>query len=260
MGKGDELVKKAKGKIPKVEVILDEAWADLSLSDDFIRTNFGEALRLIDERATEIYFCYERKALEFAAHGWLERRRNRIRDELDELSALLQERGWEAFKERATALFMDFAKLVQQLEKDLGNMRKARGGRTFELAAARLLQTTCIPCEKPKGKEVQQRLEHIDLVVPNVATALNQPARTIFLTLKRTLRERWKQEVPAAQGRQCWLLTLDPNISEVKADDIHKKGLTAYVLDTVAAQLQQSGKIWMRSLNKLPADLRQVLG
>ncbi len=124
MGKWDELVERAKGKIPKVAVILDEAWATLPLSEGFIRTDFGEALRRIDEKATTIYFGYEHRAMEFATQGWLGHRRDSLRDKWNELATLLQEQGWEAFKARATALFMDFAELVQQLEKDLGNMRK----------------------------------------------------------------------------------------------------------------------------------------
>ena len=95
---------------------------------------------------------------------------------------------------------------------------------------------------------------------PDVKTALKEPERAIFLTLKRTLRERWKQEVPAAQGRRCWLLTIDLDISEAKADDIHRKGLEAFVLEGVADQLRQKGKIWVRSLNELPEALREAPG
>lgn len=202
MGKWDALVERAKQQIPSVKAILDETWTALSLSDDFIVIAFGEALQHIDKQARTIYCRYERKALEFVAQGWLEARRGRIRDEL---MALLQEQGWEAFKKRATALFMDFAELVQKLEKDLGNMRKVRGGVTFERAVERLLKTIGIPCERPRKREERRKLEHIDLVIPDVATALNIPDSAVFLALKRTLRERWKQEVPAAQSRKCWL-------------------------------------------------------
>jgi len=224
------VVKRAKDHIPSVEEILDEALHTLSLDRDFIFRCFGEALQQIDEQATEIYLRYERQALEFAAQEWLEQRREQLQQDWERLSALLREHGWDAFKQEVMPVFMDFAQLVQRLEKDLGNMRKARGGLTFERAVEKLLSTIAIPCERPKGQEAQRKLERIDLVSPDVKTALSEPERAIFLTLKRTLRERWKQEVPAAQGRRCWLLTIDPNISETKADDIHRKGLEAFVL------------------------------
>jgi hypothetical protein len=190
----------------------------------------------------------------------LEQRREQLQQDWERLSALLRERGWDAFKQEVTPVFMDFAQLVQRLEKDLGNMRKARGGLTFERAVERLLAKIAIPCERPMGREAQRKLEHIDLVSPDVKTALNEPERAIFLTLKRTLRERWKQEVPAAQGRRCWLLTIDLDISEAKADDIHRKGLEAFVLEGVADQLRQKGKTWVRSLNELPEALREAPG
>ncbi len=256
----DALVERAKECIPPVEKILDEALRTLSLDKDFIFRCFGEALQRIDEKAMEIYLRHERQAMEFAAQEWLEQRRERLQQDWERLSALLRENGWDAFKQEVMPVFMDFAQLVQRLEKDLGNMRKARGELTFERAVEKLLSTIAIPCERPRGQEAQRKLERIDLVSPDVKTALNEPERSIFLTLKRTLRERWKQEVPAAQGRRCWLLTIDLEMSEAKADDIHLKSLEAFVPEKVAIQLRQRGKFWVRSLNELPKALREVLG
>jgi len=259
-GQDDDLVQRALRLIPSVTDILKQALQCLQLGADFAFTQFGEALRRVDEKATEIYLANERKALEFAAQDWLEQNRDRFSYELPGLFDLLRKQGWDAFKERVTPLFVDFAELVQKLEKRLGNMRKARGGQTFELAVACLLQMVCVSCEKPKG-DVQKQLRRIDLVVPDIQTALNNPRQAVFLTLKRTLRERWKQEVPTAQGRRCWLLTLDTDLSENKADEIAELGLeVVYVLSDVATNLQQSGKTWVRSLDNLPNDLRQVLG
>jgi hypothetical protein len=257
-GEWDAVVEKAKEHIPSVEKILDEALCTLSLDRDFIFHCFGEALQRIDEQATEIYLKHERQAMEFIAQEWLEQRREQLQQDWERLSSLLRENGWDAFKQEVMPVFIDFAQLVQRLEKDLGNMRKARGGLTFERAVEKLLSTIAIPCERPRGREAQ-KLERIDLVSPDVKTALNEPERAIFLTLKRTLRERWKQEVPAAQGRRCWLLTLDPDITETKADEIHEKGLEAFVPEEVAVRVRQKGKIWVRSLDELPKSLREAL-
>jgi len=260
LAKWDAVVKRAKEHIPSVEKILDEELCTLSLDKDFVFRRFGKALQRIDEQATEIYLKHERQAMEFIAQEWLEQRREQLQQDWERLWALLRERGWDAFKQEVMPVFMDFAQLVQRLEKDLGNMRKTRGGLTFERAVERLLAKIAIPCERPMGREAQRNLERIDLVSPDVQTALNEPKRAIFLTLKRTLRERWKQEVPAAQGRRCWLLTLDPDIPETKADEIHEKGLEAFVPEEVAVQLRQKGKIWMRSLDELPKLLQEALG
>lgn len=259
-GRWDELVRKAVALIPTVVNILEQTLQTLQLDANFVSSHFGEALRRVDEKATEIYLTHEREVLEFTAQSWLEQNRDRFAQELPELISLLHERGWEDFKQRVMPIFVDFAELVQKLEKHLGNMRKARGGQTFELAVANLLSIIGVNCEKPKGK-AQQQLKRIDLVVPDIQTALSKPEQAIFLTLKRTLRERWKQEVPAAQGRQCWLLTLDTDLSIDKADEIRQLGLEAiYCLNDVAESLRFKGKTWVRSLDSLPNDLRRVLG
>jgi len=265
----DAVVERAKKHIPSVERILDEALRTLSLDRDFIFCCFGEALQQIDEQATEIYLRYERQALEFAAREWLEQRREQLQQDWERLSALLREHGWDAFKQEVIPVFMDFALLVQRLEKDLGNMRKARGGLTFERAVEKLLLEICIPCERPKGKD-RKKLGRFDFVVPNVKTALKKPDRAIFLELKRTLGERWKQKVTVDRERseRCWLLTIDPKIGEEKAKGIYERirrgDLGAFfapkeVANQLRRKLRQRGKIWVRSLNKLPEALRRAL-
>ncbi len=258
-GQWDGVVRRAKAFIPSVESILDEVLERLQLSRCFVQNKFSESLRRIDEKATEIYLSYERSALNFAAECWLEANRDHLRDEWGKLLSVLQEKGWDAFKSQVMPLFVDFAELVQRLEKDLGNMRKARGGATFEQAVMRLLKMLDIPCEKPVSKNVSAKLKRIDLVVPDIQTALEKPERSVFLTLKRTLREQWKQEVPTAQGRRCWLLTIDTQIGIDKVDEIKDYGLELYALDEVAVNLQKKSKTWVHSLNDLPNDLRKAL-
>lgn len=262
-----DVLEKAKRCIPPVETILDNAWSALSLDEEFIRHYFGEALRQIDERAMEIYLKHERRAMKFAAQEWLEQRRKRLQREWDHLSALLQEDRWEAFKRKVVPMFMDFARLFQRLEKALGNMRKARAGSTFERAVEKLLREICIRCGRPKKKKDQKELERFDLVVPDVETACNTPDRAIFLELKRTLGERWKQKVAVdpKRSKRCWLLTIDHKLGDEKVKGIYEricnKDLGAFfVPEDVANKLRQKGETWVRSLNELPEALREALG
>ncbi|MCX8097099.1 MAG: type II restriction endonuclease [Spirochaetes bacterium] len=101
----------------------------------------------------------------------------------------------ENYIEKLKNEFLEFAKAIQNLEKHLGNMRKARGGKSFEKIILILLRMIEITCEIPKG-EYRNRLKRIDIVIPSSQQAINYPDRSVFLTCKRTLRERWKQEVP----------------------------------------------------------------
>lgn len=147
--------------------------------------------------------------------------------------------------------------MVQGLEKDLGNMRKARGGKTFEKILSRLLGLIEIEAVSPKG-EAKKRLKRIDLVIPSIETALNTPDRAIFLTCKRTLRERWKQEVPqVGTNQRVYLLTIDDDLSESKAKEIEEKGLIAFVKDEIKEREGLRDKPWIRKFSDFPKELER---
>lgn len=251
------LLEEAKRRIPSIDQILNEALQ--VMTGTLISMPFGKALQELDAQATHIYLGYEHEAMRFFAEGWLESRRDRLVAEFEQLHHLLRTEQWHAFKARAATLFSDFAEAVQRLEKDLGNMRKARGGKTFEKAVSHLLSAWGIPHQAPQGN-ARRELKSIDLVVPDVQTVQANPERSVLLALKRTLRERWKEEVPAAKGKRCWLITLDPVISEGKVDAIIGEGIEqVYAPDEVVQRWRQNAKIQVRSLNALPEDLKQAI-
>lgn len=203
----------------------------------------------MDEEGHKIYRCYEEEALKALAEGWLELKGTEIRQQLE---GILRKQGWKEFKKRVSEMFVEFARLVQQIEKDLGNKRKALAGTNFERAVEQLLRFVGVEIERPKG-EVRKLLRRIDLVVPNQDVAIKEPDRAVFLTLKRTLRERWKQEIPVRRGQgKFYLVTIDPSIPEPKAEEIREMEVIAYVQDSIAHQLK---KEWIRPLSKLPSDL-----
>ncbi len=137
-------------------------------------------------------------------------------------------------------------------------MRKSRGGRNFELAVERCLQFIDIPVEKPK-KSVSEQLKRIDLVIPNEETALRTPDKAVFLTCKRTLRERWKQEIPQiGPNQRVYLITLDENLSKRKAAEIQQQGLIAFVRDELKDQ-NHSDASHIRKLSDSPTTLDKVV-
>ncbi|MBC7328374.1 hypothetical protein H5T87_09735 [bacterium] len=171
---------------------------------------------------------------------------------------IANEQGWDEFIKKAKALFSDFAFLVQALEKDLGNMRKSRGGRTFEKLVLRLLGAMGVPCEFPRG-HAKERLRRIDIVIPSTQVALETPDRAFFLACKRTLRERWRQEVPLAQPNQrVYLITIDEELPESKAREIKERGLIAFVRDDLKERNHLKGNAWIRRLSDLPKVLKGI--
>lgn len=250
-----EILKFSKEIIPSVDFILNEAYKKLNLNKAFIENNFGEALILLDKEATMVFKTYEEKALIKLANLWLNSQKEKIRKKLEKIVA---QKGWNEFIKKASKIFLEFAKLVQALEKDLGNMRKARGGKTFEKIILKFLNFLEIKSEIPtaKAKEV---LKRIDIVIPSVSVAIRTPDRAIFLTCKRTLRERWKQEVPQARlNQRIYLLTIDEELSLNKADEINEKGLIAFVPDKILERAEFKNKPWIRKLKDLPSLLKKI--
>jgi len=243
-----KFIKEAKKEIPSVDEIINFTWERLNLEKDLVINKFGEILIKFDEFATNLFKEYERKSLEKLAKLWIEKQKGELKSKLEKL---LKD---EDFVEKLSKIFVDFALLVQQLEKDLGNMRKARGGKTFEKVVEKLLKFIDIKCEIPKG-EIKKKLRRIDIVIPSGKVAIETPDKAIFITCKRTLRERWKQEVPSVGPNQrVYLLTIDNELSETKAKEIKNLGLIVYIKDNLKEE-KFKDLPWVRKLSDLPKDI-----
>ena len=249
----EQLIKNAKNEIPPVDAILDEAWNTLKIKKGSIKNHFGEFVLSLDDEATKKYRIYEKKAIEYLAQSWLYFQKDDIKLRFEEI---IKQEGWKQFIEKATKLFVEFGVIIQQLEKDLGNMRKARGGKTFEKMLVKLLCFMNIKCETPKGR-LGEKLQRIDIVVPSIDVALHTPDRAFFITCKRTLRERWKQEVPQARlNQRIYLLTIDDNLSKNKAIEINNKGLIAFVRDDLFQKEDFINMPWIRKLSDFPEEIQ----
>lgn len=247
-----KLIDNAKKAIPPQKSILDEAFSELKLTTSQVRKNFGKSLLSIDKTATKIYLSYEKSAIQSIVESWLLSQNDEVRQWFNET---VNNKDWDSFIEHATKRFTDFANIVQPFEKVLGNMRKSRGGRTFEDAIIRLVLLLGKPIARPTGKN-KDELGKIDLVLPDVETAKKTPDRALFITCKRTLRERWKQEIPTGKSNwRYYLLTIDPDISQGKAEEIHEKSLIAYVLDDVKKNKQIEKMPWIRPLSEFPKEI-----
>jgi len=245
----EEFIRKAKEEIPSVEHIMDLVWKEANFTKEQVWESFGSVLMEFDQRATEKFLEYEKKAIRKLAQLWIESQESNVKERFRKI---LEDN--ENFVKKLAEIFSSFAELVQRLEKDLGNMRKARGGATFERSVIELLKYIGIPCQAPKG-EVREKLRRVDVVIPSEDVALNTPDKAVFITCKRTLRERWKQEVPSAGPNQrFYLVTIDHKLSDKKVKEIGSKGLIVYVRDELKEENFKNFH-WVRKLSDLPKDL-----
>ncbi len=115
-----------------------------------------------------------------------------------------------------------------------------------------------IDAEFPSGM-AKEKLRRIDIVIPSNKVALETPDRAIFLTCKRTLRERWKQEIPQVRANQrVYLLTIDEELSKTKAEEINEKALIVFVRDEIKRIEYIKDMPWIRKLSELPKELQRL--
>jgi len=237
--------------IPELDVIFKQAIKSLKLdksSEEEISQNFEKLLRSVESAASNIYREYEKKAFEKLRDLW-------IRNRKEWISRILKEKGEDGIKE----ILSEFIEAVRELEFRAGQMRKSRGGKTFEYAVKRLLNLAGVPCEEPH-KETKKILKRIDLVSPDAETARLTPDKSIFIAIKRTLRERWKQVVPEhMKGARLYLVTINGKLPEDKAKEIRETGMVVYVRDELKEKPHLKNKPWVRKLSDLPKDIKNTV-
>ena len=249
----ERIIYQVKQKIPSLQKILNEAIESIKrtspqvLAREYIKAHFSECVTTLEPKAFEIYLDYEEKAFLSAIDIWISQNESTIRG--------ISEKGLPS-SDFAKEVIKLFYPLVQRLEFESGQTRKARGGRTFELVIEYLLGKVGIPCQKPEGKQPRAILKRVDLVIPGQMTAIECPDKAFFLSCKRTLRERWKQTIPERKPSwRVFLLTQDEDLPEDKAKEIDQLGMIVYVRDELKSKGYLAKKPWVRKLSHLPKDL-----
>lgn len=235
------IVTEALETIPDVDIIVDESIEKLRetniLTPEKVNSNFSDALETLEETAYSVYLVYELKALE-----------------------KLKEMCLEYLENAATvkrALDYTFP-LVKEFEFRAGQARKTRGGHTFEKAVPLLLQKILIQCEKPTGDDATNTFRQVDLIAPSVQLAKEKPDQAIYISAKRTLRERWKQVVDEKILGYVYFITNTTDkgdLSKNKAESISKHKIILYVQDKVKNWDYLKNEKFVRTLNDLPKDL-----
>ncbi len=246
-----EEVEEAIKIIPQIDIILKETIKFLKLdkiSTEDVAENFEQLVKDVESTAFKIYKEYERKAFEKLAELWVINRKNMI-------SKILKEKGEMGVKE----IILQLVEPIRKMEFRAGQMRRARGGKTFEHIVRILLNLAGVPCEEPH-KETREALERIDLVSPDAETARQTPDKSIFIATKRTLRERWKQVVPEhMKGARLYLVTINGKLPKKKAEEIKKAGMVVYVRSELKDKNHLKNKPWVRKLSDLPKDIKDTI-
>jgi len=159
---------------------------------EYIKKNFS---RLVRESESEAYSYY----LECEKESWIKG-----------LNAYLHPRLDQSRKEQLEDfLYQDFEELTSFFTS-LANSRRARAGGAFQYIIKDLLSSLDYPfVENPRINGIP------DFLFPSTEHYIENPVDCIILTVKRKIRERWRQIVTEGSlGLGFFLATIDEDVSE----------------------------------------------
>ena len=235
----------AKTGIPSTSEIIFESMGQIRrdspemLEPDFVRSRFSDALEKVFSVTYETYKRYEENAINSLAETFLS----------EWSSSLGREKTREMFRTAVTESI--------KMEKSLSQSRSSRAGSSFEAIVQELLHIIRIPSERVTRGDKRAGLNRIDLVIPDRETAVASPDRTHFLSLKTSLRDRWRRRLFLHnQGQMIHLLTILQNevLSNRVAQNIVDHGIFLYVPDRVKDN-RFADESRIRKLSDLPASI-----
>ena len=232
--------------IPKTDEIIIEAMNKIRKSNprmldpDYVRDNFSDAVETLFRVAYETYKGYEK----------------------EKINALAEETflaGWSKNigRKQALAMFRMAVNEAIKMEKSHSQSRSSRAGKSFEVIVGKLLGIAGIHSEPVGRKDKKTKMSRIDLVIPDRKTAVETPDKAHFLSLKTSLRERWKQVSQEQRpGQRTHLVTLLQKeiLPNETAQEIVNDGIFLYVPDRVKDdRFHDEPRI--RRLSDLPASV-----
>jgi len=228
--------------IPKPIEVFQEALASISgskLHPTYVRSHFSECISTTEHSAYDKFLGYQKMAAKIVIEDFTKQYRGRIDNE--PLPNVLE-------------VFMP---LAMEFEKRASQMRKSRAGTTFEMITKFLFDRAGVESEIT-ARSIRKKLHRMDIVVPNLQVALKTPDRAAFLSLKHTLRERWKSSLPDKDRNWVmFMITLDNDIAEDKALDMGEHDVILYIKDEIKAKPHLARKDWIRRLSDLPGELKR---
>jgi len=197
---------------------------------NYIKKNFSYLVTLSEQKAYEAYLDNQKSAWKRALDDYLK-------------PTLIET---DPKKSRADFLYNHFDEL-NSFFLSLSQSRKARGGGAFQYIIKDLLNRLDYPfTEEPviNGKP--------DFLFPSKEYFLENPVDCVIFTVKRMIRERWRQIVTeGTQGLGFFLATIDDKISE---NQIHEMSTNRIFL-VVPQDLKSHNTIYSDASNVISFEI-----
>lgn len=223
-----------KKSIPSANDIVDEAFKEVGListatTPEEVLLNFNNNLKSVFEHTLKVLERYEEKA-----YGQILKELCKQRQE--EIIPLIK---YSSNKGECQIQIDCIGEILVALSPDLWHIflsrsqsRKARGGADFQHQIAKLLKLANVPFEQEEKKY------WLDFMIPSSNAFKKDKTRTILLSAKRTLRERWREvveELYNTRSPNVYLATTDisEDISLEKVNQIKQYNVHLLVWDDV---------------------------
>jgi len=230
---------RSKPKIKDVDEILKEAIDKIlkenrvSSLKELAQRNFSDCVIQLEKEAHKIY----------------------KNEEQNYIKEFLKEKGVsETLAENLSPTISEFATTIS-------NIRRARAGTTSEKILIEALRALDIPCEKCEIKRGGYRP---DIVIPSNEVLKNNPEKGVAIAVKRTLRERWAEDIDIFKkfpNGKFVLITPEQDFKEEKVKDMIERGMKEiYIPDELYERNEFSKKYKeIKKMSELPKDLKKFL-
>jgi len=164
-----------------------------------IKDGFSQYVQDIEKTAYEVYLQEQKKAGEFA---------------LKEYMRVITRNAQE--KKKILVAVANSFEVFDKFFLSLSQSRKARAGSTFERIIKDLFKRLDYPFDEHEVINGQP-----DFLLPSRSHYDRNPMDCIIFTVKRTIRERWRQIVTeGTRGLGFFLATIDNSISKNQLDEM----------------------------------------
>ena len=241
---------KIKTDIPSTKKIIAESYQKIKkenqsmLEPEYITKNFSVIIELLFDESYKTYLKYENKVIEDLTQKTLDKIQKDVLTKA-EVKTILHTIVQESIT----------------VEKSLKQSRYARAGSTFEIIVQTLLDVIGIKSEHITREDKKSGLRPIDLVIPDRKTAIERPDDAHFLSLKTSLKDRWKLVVEdQRQGQRTHLITLlqKEKLTDEVAQKIIDRGIFLYIPDDIKRECF-SKNTQVRKLSSLPQKVKQKI-
>jgi len=180
-------------------------------------------------------------------------------------SQILETRCYQIYLRYQEQVMREYSKKFDRakIEMSLGQSRVTRAGDTVERILDYLLTRLGIPCER-KVSYPKRNGEALDLVVPSADTLRKEPTRAVIISVKREVRERWREIVGEAYilreihkiPDNIWFITLTGDISDYIVSSMVALKIRVYVPDQFYPQFKALGA---KSISQMFDDLLEFV-